>query len=222
MYQVLTGPLLWASIIICVVGLAVRVVRYIRGLDALADRVAYSAFPTYGIKGAVRSILFWMLPFGTRSWRVKPGFTIMFFAFHAALVIVPLFLMGHAMVLGVDGFWPTLPMPVADALTVATLVAAVFVALRRIGLPEVRILTTAYDWIILLLAVVPVLSGFLAVHHVGDYDFWLYTHIISGEICLVAIPFTKLYHVVGFFLSRAQLGMDFGIKRGGKKKNFAW
>ena len=222
MYQLLTGPLLWASILICVVGLAVRAVLYVRGLDALADRVAYTAYPVHGLKGAARSILFWLLPFGTRSWRVKPGFTLIFFAFHAALVIVPLFLMGHAMVLGIDGFWPTLPMPVADTLTLATLVAAVFVALRRIGLPEVRILTTATDWLILAIAVVPVLSGFLAVHRVGDYNFWLTTHILSGEICLVAIPFTKLYHVIGFFLSRAQLGMDFGIKRGGKKKNFAW
>ncbi len=34
---------------------------------------------------------------------------------------------------------------------------------------------------------------------------------------LVAIPFTKLSHVFLFFASRAQLGMDFGIKRGGLK-----
>lgn len=222
MYQLLTGPLLWLSIAVCVVGLAVRTVLYIRGLSWSLDRVAYGAYPAQGAKGAARSILFWLLPFGTRSWRVKPGFTVIFFAFHAALVIVPLFLMGHAQVLGIDGWWPTLPMWLADGLTVATLIAAVFVILRRIALPEVRILTTLYDWFVLALAVVPVLSGFLAVHHVGDYDAWLLVHIVSGEACLIAIPFTKLYHVVGFFLSRAQLGMDFGIKRGGKKKNFAW
>jgi hypothetical protein len=39
---------------------------------------------------------------------------------------------------------------------------------------------------------------------------------------LIAIPFTKLFHVVGFFLSRAQIGMDFGIKRDFKGKGFAW
>ncbi|MEJ2661725.1 MAG: hypothetical protein P8Z73_13520 [Desulfobacteraceae bacterium] len=40
---------------------------------------------------------------------------------------------------------------------------------------------------------------------------------------LVAIPFTKLSHFLLFFLSRAQLGMDFGIKRGGmKSKGMPW
>jgi hypothetical protein len=40
---------------------------------------------------------------------------------------------------------------------------------------------------------------------------------------LAAIPFTKLSHFVLFFLSRAQIGMDFGIKRGGTKgKGLAW
>jgi hypothetical protein len=45
---------------------------------------------------------------------------------------------------------------------------------------------------------------------------------MSAEILLIIIPFTKLNHIVGFFLSRGQLGMDFGIKRGGEKRDFAW
>jgi len=40
---------------------------------------------------------------------------------------------------------------------------------------------------------------------------------------LIAIPFTKLSHIVLFFASRAQIGMDYGIKRGGMKgKSMAW
>ena len=69
----------------------------------------------------------------------------------------------------------------------------------------------------------PFLSGFLAVHQFGDYSFWNYTHIISGELLLIAIPFTKLYHIVGYFLSRGQMGVDFGIKRAYKSKGgFTW
>ena len=49
------------------------------------------------------------------------------------------------------------------------------------------------------------------------------THILCGELFLIAIPLTKLSHFILFFASRAQLGMDYGIKRGGMKgKGLAW
>ena len=94
---------------------------------------------------------------------------------------------------------------------------------RRIALPEVRILTTFYDYLLLLITVAPFVTGFLAFHLAPDYKFWVIAHILSGEIMLICIPFTKLSHIVMFFMSRAQLGMDYGIKRGGMKgKSFAW
>jgi hypothetical protein len=87
----------------------------------------------------------------------------------------------------------------------------------------VRIITKPYDFLMLAIAVAPFLTGFLAYHQMGDYNFWIVVHVLCGEIMLVAIPFTKLSHFLFFFLSRIQLGMDFGIKRGGmKNKGIAW
>jgi nitrate reductase gamma subunit len=225
MYNFITGPLLWVTFAIFFIGLGVRVVLYIRGLDWRLDRVAYRAYPGMGIKGALSSIFHWLVPFGSHGWRAKPLYTIVFFVFHIGLVVTPLFLAGHAIILkerwGIN--WPTIPMALADVLTIGVIVTTVFIAIRRIGLPEVRILTTLYDYSLLLLTVLPFLAGFLAVHQFGDYTFWNYTHILSGEALLIAIPFTKLFHVVGYFLSRAQLGADFGIKRAYKAKGgFAW
>lgn len=225
MYQFLTGPMLWVTFIIFVGGLAWRVVWYIRGLDWQLDRVAYRTQWKLGLKGAVQSIIHWLIPYYSHGWRAKPIYTFIFFLFHIGLVVVPLFLLGHAVILkerwGID--WPTIPMGLADALTIAVMAATVFIIIRRLALPEVRIITTLYDYFLLLLTVTPFLSGFLAVHQAGNYQFWLYTHIISGELLLIAIPFTKLFHVVGFFLSRAQIGMDFGIKRAYKAKGgFDW
>ena len=108
-------------------------------------------------------------------------------------------------------------------MTIGVIVAGIFIILRRIALPEVRILTSLYDFVILFIAMAPFITGFLAYHEAPDYNFWLIAHILSGELMLVAIPFTKLSHFLLFFLSRAQLGMDFGIKRGGMKgKGLAW
>ena len=95
--------------------------------------------------------------------------------------------------------------------------------LRRNALPEVRIITTPYDYLVLAIAVAPFVTGLIARHQVGNYNFWLITHILSGQLFLVAIPLTKLSHFIGFFLSRAQIGMDYGIKRGGmKSKGLSW
>ncbi len=225
MYQFITGPLLWLAFGICLVGLIVRVVRYIRGLDWKLDRVAYTAHPYQGIKGALQSIIHWLIPYGSYGWRAKPVYTFVFFAFHVGLVVTPLFLPGHAIIIkerwGIQ--WPSISMLLADALTITVIATTIFIAIRRIALPEVRIVTTLYDFFLLLITVTPFFSGFLAVHQFGDYEFWLYTHILSGELLLIAIPFTKLYHIVGFFLSRGQLGADFGIKRAYKAKGgFAW
>jgi nitrate reductase gamma subunit len=177
------------------------------------------------MKGALRSIFSWLLPFGTRRWKTKPGMTILFFVFHIGLIITPIFLLAHNIILqerwGIS--WATLSGPVADTLTIAVIVSAVFLVLRRIAFPEVRILTSAYDYLLLAITVAPFVTGFLASQKVAGYQFWLYAHIISGEIMLISIPLTKLSHIVLFFMSRAQLGMDYGIKRGGMKgKGLVW
>ena len=82
MYAFVTGPLLWLSFGIFIIGVIARIVMYIKGLDWKLDRVTYTVNVAYGIKGALRSIFVWLIPFGTRSWRVKPGFTVLFFVFH--------------------------------------------------------------------------------------------------------------------------------------------
>ena len=213
------------SFTIFFVGLIVRVVWYIRGLSWQLDRVAYTEYFGPGMKGALRSIFSWLLPFGTRRWKTRPGMTILFFVFHIGLIITPIFLLAHNIILqerwGIS--WTTLSGPVADTLTIAVIVSAVFLVLRRIAFPEVRILTSAYDYLLLAITVAPFVTGFLASQKVAGYQFWLYSHIISGEIMLISIPFTKLSHIVLFFMSRAQLGMDYGIKRGGMKgKGLVW
>lgn len=224
MYDIVTGPLAWLSFLIFFVGIIVRTVLYIKGLDWKLDRVTYRVNTAYGVKGAVRSILFWIIPFGSKSWRVKPLFTIIVFTFHIGLLATPVFLLGHNLLLRERwGFsLPTLPEGVADVMTIMVLVAAAFIVIRRIALAEVRILTTAYDYLLLLIAVAPFITGLAAHLQSGDYQFWLILHILSGEAWLIAVPFTKLSHVILFFLSRGQLGFDFGIKRGGMKSDMVW
>ena len=225
MYAFVTGPLAWLSFTVFFVGITVRIVWYFKGLNWQLDRVAYRQHLSYGIKGAVRSIVAWLIPFGTHSWRFYPFFTICVFTFHIGVLFTPVFILGHNVLLQERwGFtlW-TLSEGTADVMTFAVIIAAVFIILRRNALPEVRIITKPYDYLVIAIAVAPFITGLLAHHQVGNYSFWLIAHILAGELLLVAIPLTKLSHFIGFFLSRAQIGMDYGIKRGGMKGNgLAW
>lgn len=225
MYELLTGYLFYLSIGVCVIGMIIRTILYFRGLAWNLDRVAYTAHPKAGFRGAVRSIYKWLMPFGTHGWRKQPFMTVIFFSFHLGAVFVPLFLLAHNIFLeeklGIHLI--TIPNLLADFLSWVVVISAVLIVLRRIALPEVRILTTWYDYLIIAISVLPFITGLLARYEVGNYSFWLVAHIISGEILLLAIPFTKLSHVFLFFASRAQLGMDYGIKRGGLKgTKMAW
>lgn len=224
MYAFLTGPMLWLSLLIFVIGLAWRVVRYIRGLDWRLERVAYGPGRTIGIKGAITSAVQWLVPFATHSWRKQTYFTIAFFLFHLGLVVTPLFLSGHMVIMRERfGFsLPSLPMGVSDVFTVLAIAGGIMMLLRRIALPEVRFITNWTDWSILVLSLFVLTSGFLARMGASGYENWLLWHIFSAEIVLIIAPFTKLSHIVLYFMSRGQLGMDYAIKRGGATRGAAF
>jgi nitrate reductase gamma subunit len=219
MYAFLTGPMLWLSFAICIVGCAWRAVQYVKGLSWQLDRVPYGYYRDLAIKGALKSIFHWLTPYGSKSWRDKPVFAAAFFLLHIGLVLVPIFLYAHVLIVaerfGVS--WPTLPAGLADLLTILAILAGLFIWLRRFGLAEVRIITSAQDILIMAISLAPLVTGFVAAHQTGEGNGWLLAHIVTGEIMLIAIPFSKLSHVVLFFCSRAQIGVDFGVKRGGQR-----
>ena len=225
MYAFLTGPMLWLSFAICILGCAWRAYMYVKGLSWQLDRVSYGYNTDLAVKGALKSIFHWLVPYGSRSWRFKPLYAAAFFLLHIGLVIVPIFLYAHVMIVaerfGVS--WPTMPDGLADILTILAILAGLFILLRRFGLSEVRIITTRQDLGIMAISLAPLVTGFVAAHQHGDGNGWLLAHIITGEIWLIAVPFTKLSHAVLFFCSRAQIGIDFGTKRGGQRgRGIVW
>lgn len=225
MYDFLTGPMVWVTFLVSFGGLLLRALMYIKGLNWQLDRVAYRPNMGFGLRGARRSILAFLIPFKARLWRTRPGFTIIFFAFHIGLLVTPIFLEAHNVMLrdAIGISLPSLPTFVADVLAWTCLVGGLFMVLRRIAFPEVRIITTFYDYLLIVITVMPFVTGLIARYEMGDYDFWLMAHIISGHVWLLCLPFTKLSHAILFFMSRMQLGMDYGIKRGGMKgSDMAW
>ncbi len=224
MLNILTGPIFTVSLLIFVVGMIARIVLYINGLDWRLERIAYTKQMGRGIPGALASIGAWLIPGATHGWRKQPLMALGFFLLHVGAILLPFFLVGHTILLenatGIS--LPSLPMGLADILTYAALGGLAILVLRRIIVPEARALTGFKEWMVLLLTIVPFASGLMA--RLSPSEMWTIVHIISGEVFLIVAPFTKLSHIVLFFMSRAQVGMDFAIKRGGATRGpvFPW
>ena len=87
---------------------------------------------------------------------------------------------------------------------------------RRLFLARVRAITTAYDYLILLIAIAPFLTGYFAYHQWFDYDAVMTLHILAGEVMLITIPFTKLGHMLFFFLYRFFIGNEYSFVPGSR------
>jgi len=212
-YEFLTGPALWAAFTIFVFGLIVRVV-YLYGLSKERDRVFYNHVD---LKWGFRSIFHWLIPFGSVSLREQPLFAIAFFVFHLCLLGVPIFLLAHN-TLWQEAFGvslPSLPDSIADVLTVLFMLAALVLLARRIVRAEVRFLSSAWDYFLLILTSAPFVTGFLAYHQIGPYKLTMILHVLFAEILLIIIPFSKLGHIFLFFFSRVSFGFEMG-RRGAR------
>lgn len=127
------------------------------------------------------------------------------YIFHIGLAIVVFLFAPHIKfiesVLGIS--WPGLPSQVIDLAAVITLVAMVVVLVDRITKPVKRYLSTLEDYVAWTVTFLPVLTGYLAVKHLLlPYTTMLALHILSVEILLVILPFTKLFHAFTVFGSR--------------------
>lgn len=211
MYTFLTGPALWVAFIIFCGGFIVRI-AFLFSLSLERDKVFYNhASFGWGLK----SILHWLIPWGSVSMRQQPIFTLVVFAFHISLLTVPLFLGAHNTLwdeaFGIS-LW-SMPDGWANIMTVILICSGLFLLVRRVVRGEVRILTSTWDYILLILTMLPFVTGFLAYYQYGPYETLLIVHILSGEILLVLIPFTKLGHMILFFFTRAFIGFEMGSRR---------
>ena len=151
-------------------------------------------------------------------WKTDRALTIATSVFHVCLIAAPLFLLGHNILL--DQSWGlslfSLPESFSDVLTLVVLICGAYFLWRRLFLARVRAISSIYDYIIILIAIAPFLTGFLAYHQWLDYRTVILLHILSGELMLITIPFTKLGHMLFFFLYRFFIGSEYSFVRGSR------
>jgi nitrate reductase gamma subunit len=127
------------------------------------------------------------------------------YAFHIGLAIVVFLFAPHIVLIEnlIGLSWPGLPSQVVDLAAVVTMAAMVLVLVDRINKPVKRYLSTFEDYFTWAVTFLPVLTGYLAVQHLLlPYTMMLALHILSVELLLVVLPFTKLFHAFTVFGSR--------------------
>ncbi len=108
-------------------------------------------------------------------------------------------------------YWPGLPNPIVDLVTAVTLVALVATLVHRLTHPVKRRISTFEDYLVWALTFLLVLTGYLAYHRiVNPYPLALGLHILTAEIFLILLPFTKLTHIFTAFIARWYNGASFG------------
>ena len=209
LYNFLRGPMVWVAFIVLIVGSIYRI-----GMMWSLAQKEKVIFPFLNGGAAIKSIFHWLTPFGSRSWRLKPYFTLFTFGFHTGLIFVPIFLYAHNLLF--EESWgfslPTLPEVVADVWSIIVIAGSLFFIGRRIFDPTARYVTTIGDFIFLIICLGTFLTGILAHHQlVLPYRAMVNLHIMFGEAMLISIPFTRLAHMFYFFMTRSYMASQFAL-----------
>lgn len=212
MYDLVRGPLVWVSLLVFIFGTVFQVIRFYRlsrklgppgiRLPAAKKKEASTEESTGSSTGD--SFQIWLKGLKLTILGISPLTITVSTVFHICLVVTPLFVLGHNDL--IDLSWNislfSFSETVTDILTILFLLCAAFFLLRRIFLARLRAISSFYDYLVLFLAIMPFLTGFLAYHQLFDYRTVMILHMLFGELMLMAIPFTKLVHMIFFFLNR--------------------
>lgn len=192
------GPLFRFSFAVMCLGLLrLLVLSIVRGYEMKAKAKDRNLPKAY-----VNTLTFgYLLPI--RAFRQKPFYSFVSVLFHIGLIVTPILLFDHNLLfknsIGLSLIGISLPKVVADYLTALCIVTAVLLLLMRLSNRNTRFISRAQDYLLLLLLIVPFVSGLIMSQlnlAPGAYDWFIFIHIAAGCVIFLLLPFTKLAHVV--------------------------
>ena len=212
-YSFVEGPLLWIACLTFIIGSLLRAVLFL-SVSRKMDKIVYQHFSWKYIFATLGR---WLLPLN-KDVAKNPVFTSLAYIFHICLIIVPIWFSGHITLWEESRFewsWSSIPDGLADWMTLIFLAIALFFLLRRIISADIRLISTFSDYFILVVTALPFMTGYFLTHGTLDSvgflgDNMTIIHMLSGELMLILIPFTKLSHYILFFFSRGATAIEFG------------
>jgi len=220
LYDFVQGPLVWVASVAFVVGVLFQVNQFFT-LTKRKEPVILSVGTAPQATGKElkywwEAVAEWLHSLKKTVWRTHTSVMAMTSVFHFFLIVTPFFVLGHNILLDQSlGFgFLSLPEFTTDVFTMVVSICAAFFLYRRVFVARVRAITTGYDYLILMITAAPFLTGYFAYHQWFDYNTVIFLHILSGEVMLITIPFTKLGHMIFFFLYRFLIGSEYSFSQG--------
>jgi len=212
-YSFVEGPLLWIAALTFIIGSLLRAALFFF-VSRKTDKIIYQHFSWKYIFATFGR---WLLPIN-KDVAKNPVFWPLAYIFHICLIVVPIWFSGHIMLWEESRFewsWTPIPDGLADWMTLILLAIAIFFFLRRIFSADIRLLSRFSDYFILVVTAFPFMTGYFLSHgtldSIGFFEENMQLiHMLSGEIMLILIPFTRLSHFILFFFSRGATGVEFG------------
>lgn len=217
-FDFIRGPLVWIAFIVFIAGTIYQVFRL---LSLTREQTVSKLTPGPGRilpkKDGKPEKKDWLLWLKLSIAGVNPFMTFVSATFHVLLVVMPWFVLGHNILLdnsfGIS--FPSLPEGVTDLLTIIVIICAGIFLYRRLFLDRVKSITTWSDYFFLFLAAAPFVTGFLAYHLVIDnYRLVISLHILTGELMLMCIPFTKFIHMIYMLIFRFTIKSEWTLGKG--------
>lgn len=137
------------------------------------------------------------------------------YIFHFGFLITLLFLSQHIELLrSILRFsWPALPPGLITITAILTIGAMIALLVHRFTDPVKYLISDYQDYLTWTLTFLPLLTGIMLKQGIAlGYQQMLIVHIVSLELLLIAIPFTKLMHMVTTFSARWCNGAISGFK----------
>src|SRR4030042_5387060 len=147
------GPLLWIAFLIFIIGTLIRMAQFIF-VARTKDKPFYNYF---SLKYILATLARWLLPLNV-DVKKNPVFIICVYLFHICLIVVPIWLAGHVSLWEESRFgwsWSSLPDKWADWVNRLLVGIALYFILRRALSPDLRILTTFSDYLLIVVTALP-------------------------------------------------------------------
>jgi nitrate reductase gamma subunit len=204
------GPGFQIATVILVAGVVIRVLEIL----LLGRKANLAEAKGSEMASGLRTIVTRSVP--DSSTFKRSTFTIVAgYIFHLGLFVTILFFAPHILLIkDIIGFgWPSIPTQIVDALTVVSIITLLAILAHRFTNKVLRYLTNTEDLLVWFVTIAPLVTGYMAFHRIGmPASTMLGIHILSVELLMVMLPFTKLMHAFTLFLARWYNGAISGYR----------